>query len=94
MDLDKVERELKAMIRKDQWDKWYAGLPADLRAKLSLHDFKRLGDALENRSRSDGVLFAIIFTLNSAGIKDYEGNPITEINVLQGVRRLIEHANG
>jgi len=51
-------------------------------------EIERLSAAM---SRSDGVLFAIIFALNSAGIKDYEGNPITEINVLQGVRRLIEH---
>lgn len=47
MDLDKVERELKAMVRKDQWDKWYDGIPSDLRAKLSLHDFKRLGECFK-----------------------------------------------
>ena len=29
------------------WDKWYATLPADLRRKLSLHDFKRLGDCFQ-----------------------------------------------
>jgi len=29
------------------WDKWYATLPSDLRRKLSLHDFKRLGDCFE-----------------------------------------------
>jgi hypothetical protein len=43
-------------------------------------------------ARSDGILIAIICTLNSAGIKDYEGYPITEINVLQGIRRLCEAA--
>ena len=26
------------------WDRWYAGLPDDLKRKLSIHDFKRLGD--------------------------------------------------
>lgn len=26
------------------WDRWYANLPNDLRRKLSIHDFKRLGD--------------------------------------------------
>jgi len=44
-------------------------------------------------TRSDSILSAIIFTLINADIKDYEGNPITEINVLQGIRRLIEMAN-
>jgi hypothetical protein len=28
----------------ESWDRWYASLPDDLRRKLSLHDFKRLGD--------------------------------------------------
>lgn len=32
---------------KGQWDAWYAGLPADLRRKLSFHDFKRLGEAFK-----------------------------------------------
>ncbi len=27
------------------WDAWYRELPEDLRRRLSLHDFKRLGDA-------------------------------------------------
>ncbi len=27
-----------------QWDEWYSSLPADLKARLSAHDFKRLGD--------------------------------------------------
>ena len=54
MDLDKVERELKAILRKDQWDKWYSSLPTDLRAKLSLHDFKRLGECFKTAFRVDG----------------------------------------
>lgn len=29
------------------WDAWYAGLPDDLRRRLSLHDFKRLGEAFK-----------------------------------------------
>lgn len=29
------------------WDAWYAGLPSDLKRKLSLYDFKRLGDAFK-----------------------------------------------
>jgi len=54
MDLDKVERELKAAIRKDQWDRWYGSLPADLLAKLSMHDFKRLGECFKIAFRVDG----------------------------------------
>ena len=27
------------------WDRWYETLPADLRRKLSIHDFHRLGEA-------------------------------------------------
>jgi hypothetical protein len=29
------------------WDRWYETLPTDLRRKLSLHDFKRLGDCFK-----------------------------------------------
>lgn len=29
------------------WDAWYAGLPSDLTRRLSLHDFKRLGQAFK-----------------------------------------------
>jgi hypothetical protein len=32
----------------DKWDRWYGSLPCDLRRKLSLHDFKRLGDLFDN----------------------------------------------
>jgi len=75
--------------------KWEVLASQGIRIERELRaENERLQAALDNRSRSDGVLFAIIITLNSAGIKDYEGNPVTEINVLQGVRRLIEHANG
>jgi hypothetical protein len=30
-----------------QWDKWYATLPHDLKRKLAIHDFKRLGDVFK-----------------------------------------------
>jgi hypothetical protein len=30
-----------------QWDKWYATIPHDLRRKLAIHDFKRLGDVFK-----------------------------------------------
>lgn len=32
---------------KGHWDAWYGGLPADLRRRLSFHDFKRLGEAFK-----------------------------------------------
>ena len=57
-------------------------------------EIERLQAALDTRSRSDGVLLAIVFTLNGAGVRDYEENPITEINVLQGVRRLVDAEKG
>lgn len=39
--------EERAAYRSAAWDRWYATLPADLRRKLSLHDFKRLGDCFK-----------------------------------------------
>lgn len=38
------EREARRLAA---WDRWYATLPADLRRKLSLHDFKRLSDCFK-----------------------------------------------
>ena len=32
---------------KEEWDRWYASLPDDLRRRLSFHDFKRLGDCFK-----------------------------------------------
>ena len=29
---------------KGHWDAWYAGLPSDLKRKLSFHDLRRLGE--------------------------------------------------
>ncbi len=34
-------------LQREKWDLWYASLPDDLRRKLSLHDFKRLGDCFK-----------------------------------------------
>ncbi len=34
-------------LQREKWDRWYASLPTDLRRKLSLHDFKRLGDCFK-----------------------------------------------
>jgi len=36
------------LTRINQWDEWYARLPSDLSARLSLHDFKRLGDLFKD----------------------------------------------
>ena len=27
-----------------KWDEWYSGIPKDISSRLSLHDFKRLGN--------------------------------------------------
>lgn len=34
-------------LRLEAWDRWYASLPSDLRQKLSIYDFKRLGDCFK-----------------------------------------------
>jgi hypothetical protein len=39
--------EKRARQRLAAWDQWYVTLPADLRRKLPLHDFKRLGDCFK-----------------------------------------------
>lgn len=42
-----IMRALDQMITDDKtakWDEWYTRLPRDIRCRLSLHDFKRLGD--------------------------------------------------
>jgi len=39
--------EEREAYRAAAWDRWYGTLPADLRRKLSLHDFKRLGDCFK-----------------------------------------------
>jgi hypothetical protein len=44
------------------------------------------------KAASEGTVHAIVYTLNEAGVKDYEGHHISALNVLQGVRRLIERA--
>jgi hypothetical protein len=47
LDIPKTAGEREA-ARIASWDKWYATLPDDLRCKLSLHDFKRLGEAFKS----------------------------------------------
>ena len=32
----------------EMWDAWYGNLPADLKKRLSCHDFKRLGDLFKS----------------------------------------------
>jgi hypothetical protein len=46
LDIPKTAEEREAR-RIAAWDKWYATLPDDLRRKLSLNDFKRLGEAFK-----------------------------------------------
>ena len=83
------------MIHTDSVKTWEAETKYFHEVIRGLHaENERLRAALDNRSRSDSILQAIAFTLNSAGVRDYEENPITEINVLQGVRRLVEARKG
>ena len=42
-----ITAEEREKRRGEAWDRWYATLPADLTRKLSLHDFKRLGDCFK-----------------------------------------------
>lgn len=37
--------------RAEQWDAWYESIPDDLRQRLSIHDFKRLGDCFKRAFR-------------------------------------------
>ncbi len=39
--------EAREARRNSAWDRWYGTLPSDLRRKLSLHDFKRLGNCFK-----------------------------------------------
>ena len=39
--------EARERRRLEGWNVWYETLPADLRRKLSLDDFKRLGEAFK-----------------------------------------------
>jgi hypothetical protein len=41
---DAVVRELSD----DQWDSWYESLPSDLKRRLSIHDFQRLGNVFKD----------------------------------------------
>jgi hypothetical protein len=45
--IDYLKEEFTNKILKDSWDKWYLTVPEDLRRRLSLHDFKRLGDCFK-----------------------------------------------
>ncbi len=51
MDLNRVQNEMVEILAQgestEQWDKWYASLPADLKYRLTPHDFKRLGDCFK-----------------------------------------------
>lgn len=39
----------------DDWDKWYATLPADLKRRLSIYDFRRLGECFRQAFRIDRI---------------------------------------
>jgi hypothetical protein len=44
LDIPKTAEEREALRITGGWDRYYANLPDDLKRKLSIHDFKRLGD--------------------------------------------------
>lgn len=47
IDLPFTPEDVKAGKHIDAWDRWYGTLPDDLKRKLSIHDFKRLGDCFK-----------------------------------------------
>jgi hypothetical protein len=52
-DMDLMDKRMQACLasakeaEQNQWDDWYSNLPDDLRKRLSIHDFKRLGDVFK-----------------------------------------------
>lgn len=49
----------------------------------------RAAKAVRTGSRAESMLLSIVLTLNQENVRDYEGNEISELNVLQGIRRLL-----
>jgi len=45
--MTKKEQAVALANKSEQWNAWYANLPDDLRRRLSIHDFKRLGDCFK-----------------------------------------------
>lgn len=48
LDIPKTAEEREARRITGGWDRWYASLPDDLKRRLSIHDFKRLGDSFRD----------------------------------------------
>jgi hypothetical protein len=44
LDIPETAEEREARRISGGWDRWYAALPDDLKRRLSIYDFKRLGD--------------------------------------------------
>jgi hypothetical protein len=44
LDIPATAEERERRLVNGGWDRWYATLPEDLKRRLSIHDFKRLGD--------------------------------------------------
>jgi hypothetical protein len=51
LDIPQTTEERERRILQNSWDRWYATLPDDLKRRLSLDDFKRLGDCFREAFR-------------------------------------------
>lgn len=40
-----LERLRSERMETEQWDRWYNSIPDDIRGKITIYDFKRLGDS-------------------------------------------------
>ena len=52
MDLEQARKEMVAGLSEgqssvDEWDRWYSNLPHDIKYRLSLNDFRRLGQCFK-----------------------------------------------
>jgi hypothetical protein len=42
-----LERLRSERLEVDTWDRWYNSLPDDIKGKINMYDFKRLGDSFK-----------------------------------------------
>lgn len=61
---------MKQIEEPKKWDEWYQRLPKDITVKLSIHDFKRLGDLfgdifeIERNEQLERLYRAVVACLN------------------------------
>lgn len=46
-----LERLKGDKLDTDAWDRWYSTIPRDIKDKIDLHDFKRLGESFKQAFR-------------------------------------------